>query len=1121
MSSGGDIRLRPPDTAADDDSEGDKGKFGDPKKLYKQNRELVKHNAQLTKLIEILKHEKDSLAIDKNKLKSDLKSTEKEYKKVKSEVEKLRAKSNKHSNTNMGEGVDEMQERVRQLEAELSQRDEKLARFRRKISGRLNQFSESEIDITEEKTAEDKEEMKHDPSSKQDTSTAKLEEENTELRLKVTNLESDLNRLLKLMDDQQRDDFVSSTDRSTHDISLLSTLSEDGVNHGKQISSSPFSSPRNSPVVQHKNETSAEIASLQSCLKLAIEEKKTAEQQTTSLQAELERVKSELEEAKSAWQLEKDALQQQQLLKTQQEKKEKGSQTDIQETKPQHESVVPDTLTEEIKQPSGMSSPTKSSTSGSIEQQKTAVSDSLKSDTAEPSKNEVKERPSRRRGSLQKQQSKENFTAALAVFQSGGSGTSTQRERSTSETSQGSHSSRSSASPGRTPNTPRKLSTENRSQSVTVVGKPPIHPSSASSSVAHSRQSSMDDNVQKSPSKMSIGTKRMSRGIAERRNSFEEQSEDTSPKPTLVVQHNRTSSSPIMTRTLGSPLPDKESELREKMRALEIEQNMNEEKAKKEQERKKLELEAQEKKNREIEMKKKQEAEEKQRLEKEKEEREKARKEREKEREREQQRAKQAEEKRKCEEERERKRQEERERARKEREEEKEREHKRLAEEKKKHEEERQRKRQEELEKKRLEEEKRKQELQAQRELQKAKEIEREKKKKEEREEALKKQKEAEEKKKQHNEKLRLEEEKRAAEKVAQAATDPQPHKINKHQSPFGSIAMRRAAFEQNTNPSNSSTVVLQHNPSRSPAQRPKSMDISALLSNTSPNSSPSISPTPRSPQISSISIKTSKSPQVSPVLNQRKEIKEVAVNKTISKPNPPITANDRSNTVSIKTTSSSPPLRRSQTISSSPASLAVSTPDLSSAGTTNGTSNPLQEFGWSPGSQRRTVTSSPKSPLSDRRIAKSVSFSPNLSTAGRSILKVAPPVITSSQQQSSPNKMKFGAIQTRLSVPGSEDMKKAQSLQNIPEHAPAEIKTPAATYHAPVASHVTRRPRSERAKTTSLSRADTANLTNLISKLQVKGKVPVTNGVDRSQRAGFTQSGRPASMYGSITPTR
>ena len=1158
MSSGSDIlSIKTPDpaaAAAEDEGEGDKGKFGDPKKLYKQNKDLAKTNAQLTKLIDTLKHEKDSLALDKSKLKGDLKSTEKELKKAqssltsaKSDLEKLKAKSQKHAGgANMGEGTEELQERVKQLEAELSARDEKLEKFRKRLGGRLSQLENSTGDEIPE---QDKEETVLQEQERQ-----KLMEENSELREKVTNLESDLNALLKLMDDQQREEFAQST---STEISFFSTdapsSSYSDTRHGNQGSSSPFSSPRNSPYLQRKNKTAEDIATLRSCLQLALEEKKAAEQQAKNLQTELDSVKAELEEAKRSWGQEKDILLRQ-LLKAHGERQRVAptqdretqhpladipsamtstpvTQQQQQQQKQQQQQQQPHQQQQQQQQQSETSPPQpktrrRTSSSGSLtsSSELEKSSESTKSDTSKPGGGEKRERG---RGRLKKQQSRENFTAALALFQSGETASSPKKERRPSESSLG--SARSSTSPApQTPNlssSSQKLLVESRSQSVTVAGKPPIPPSSSGQ---HLRQSSADETGQRSPSKMSTGAKRVSGSVAQRRKSFEDQSQE--PPPVTTPQHSRTASSPVVTKTLGSPgtLP-KETETKETKR-------FDEEKARREQERRKQELEAEEKRKRELEAKRRREAEEKERERKEKEEKERIRREREeRERERKQE---ELEKKRKLEE---------RERIRKEREE-RERERKRELEEKAKHErEEREKKRQEELEKKRQLEQKRKEEE----EEKKRQKIELERKQKEEQEAALrrqreeaeqkkrqaetaamKKQREEEDKKKRQQEierRLQLEEEKRNAEKAAQAATDPLPSKVNQHQSPFGSIAMRRAAFEQNTTPNSSPPVVLRRN--KSPGQRPKSMDIGALMS-TPPPSSPVASPTPRSPQISSISIKSSKSPQSSPV-PQRKEV-TLSRTSSIQKPSPPVTTvTPRTATVSITTTSSSPPLRRAQTLTLTPASLAVSTPDLSSVGTSssNGSSSP-DSTTWSPSAQHRTVSTGPKSPSTDRRLGKSVSFSPNLSTANRppGILKPSPPSpVIHPPPPSSVNKMRFGPTQARLGIP-ADDLKKAQSLQNIPEHAVAEDTVPQPVTRFTPAAPTSRkpRPRTERAKTTSLSRADATNLVNLISKLQEKDKAPpLTNGVSNSPyqqtttNTGFTPGGRPASMYGSITPSR
>ena len=1185
VSSGSDVRSRAADSA--DEADGEKGKFGDPKKLYKQNKELVKQNAQLGKLIDNLKHEKESLSVEKNKLKSDLKSTEKELKKAttilssaRAEVERLRAKSHKHSATNMGEVVEELKARVRQLEAELDERDAKLSRFRKRVSGRINRL---ESGNTEEN--EDDNNVTQQLHVEQEV-RGRLEGEKSELQLRVMTLESDLNQLLQIMDDQQREDLVLSTEQGNFkEISqTLSTFSGEvqsstnsDFTRGGQDSPSPFPSPRSSPALHHKNKTSVDITTLQTCLHLTLEEKKTAEQQRESLHAELARVKSEMEKAKREWLGEKDELLKQ-LQKVREENE--ARQASVEHDKHKEEVVFPEMEVSESSSSQNRTRHPSSSVStpitGSTEQQKTDTaleyekhkdevffsetpqseisssqwqrsssgSTSIAGNTEQQMMDKRvtehgKDRPQKakkvgRRGQLQKQGSRETFTAALAIFQSGEASTfqsEPKREHSTSETSP---SDRSSASSTPDSSVPRNLATESRSQSVAIVNKPPIHPPSVPSGDSHSRQGSTNENCQKSPSKTSTA-KKMGWTIAQRRKSFEDQIENSSSKPTVHAQHNRTTSSPVITRTSGPPLFEREktntledqqkvednnvrekaqqndektepeikrrqeAKVREGLRKERVEREERE-RAMEEKERK----EREEREKKELEIKRRHEAEEKERLRKERdkrkemEEKERARKEKEekerKEREERQRRM-----------ELENKRREEKERLRKEREkerEEREKEHKKALEEKRRHE--REERKQEELEKKRQLDEKKRQEQQAQWELQRTKEAEREQ---------IRKQREGNqrEEKKRVEEKLQLEEEKRMTEKAAQASTEPPPNKVK---SSFGSIATRRAAFEQNSSPS-TSPIILRRN-TRSPAQRPKSMDISALMSTPS-TSSPTLSPS--SSNIASISIKTSISPQSSPKLNQRKEIKEVTVGRstTIPKPSPPVTASNNSATVPVVTTSSSPPFRRAHTILSSSISQAVSTPDLSSVGKSSGPSSPVAELStavWSPGAQRRTLgLTAPKSPLSDRKMAKSVSFSPNLSIAGRSggiSRPSAPPVATSN---------KMNGFRTRLGIPGTEDIKKAQSLQNIPEHAPADNIAPSTTSHVPTASRVQRRPRAERAKTTSLSHADTASLTNLISKMQQKEKRPIENGVDHTVHNRPTA--RPTSMYGSITPTR
>lgn len=1073
----------------------------------------------MTKQIETLKQEKESLAIDKSKLKSDLKSTEKELKKAnaslssaKSEIERLKAKTQKHSTAGMGEGVEELQERVRQLEAELS---EKRSNFRQGVGGQLSQPDSGDGHTDNDSGMISS--LQHQLHIEQQA-RGKLKKENSELRSQVRNLESDLNQLIQLVDTQQEEDVVSNADPS--DLSSGNTLGNIIKRRG-QNSPSPFSSPRNSPALQRKNQASVEVSTLQNCLKLALEEKATAEGQRESLHTQLIDVKSQLEEAKEAWEQEKGRLLQQiRELQTHAENESKQNrealekeshqlQKELQEARETSEKDSSHTQTETgssigPRTNSTQQTPTTEETGSHIgsrtdsTQQRATSEDptALKSDPAhaERGNDEAKSgkkymNKGRQISRLKKQQSRENFTSALAVFQSGEAGVSLskpapKRERSTSETAASGSSVQSSALSA--PTDSSKLTTENRSQSVNVVGKPPVHPSSSASGSTHPGQNSADDSSQKSPKK-----RKLSWTIAQKRQSFEQAEESSS---TSTVQHSRTASSPTASQTPDSPLHSREVESKEKMQTVDQKKQAEEEKARRQKEEKQQkELEAEERRKKELEKKIQQEAEEKERKMKEREERERLRRERE----------------------------------------EREKERKRELEEKKRQEaEEKEQKRQVELEKKRELEEKKRQERQAQQEPQRVKKLEQEKQRMAEREAALKREKEAEEQKKREEEekkrvmleeerkrteaslnrqreqerggetenerKVRLEEEKRRVEKEAQAAVEPKP---NKRQ--IGSIAMRRQAYEQKASPSSSPPISLR----RSPAQRPKSMDVGVMLSTPSTTSS-SLSPTPQSSNLTSISVKTSKSPQGSPLLGERKEIKEVVVGKPtpITKPSPPISAIGRVPPVSVVTTTSSPPLRRAQTISSTSAIFqAKSTPDLTSVGTSNGSLGSR-----SPTTQHKMMSpTTPKSPLSEKRMAKTVSFSPSVSTASKppGILKPSAPVTTPYMMNG------------RLSVPGAADMKKAQSLQNIPENAPSDPVSPSHVVRRNPA--VQRRPRSERAKTTSLSPTDMASLTNILSKMQDKERSPekpVANGVGPPPRIGST---RPVSMYGSITPTR
>ena len=797
-----------------------------------------------------------------------------------------------------------------------------------------------------------------------------------------------------------------------------------------------------------------------------------------------------------------------------------------------------------------------------------------------------------------KERSRENFAAARAKFL-GNSGVSPpdvplQRERNSSSTSSTSSTStsdavQSSVSTGSV-SASRQTSLESPQQATVVLGKPPVHPSTTST------QSTRQPKTQEEPnsplplvsSKTAAKAKRMTWRVADRRRSFEEQSKDPPSSPSIPSHFSKTASSPAMTRqssSSSSVVAETECNV-QKQRSLEAEeekkrkaQSEREKEEKNRRERQKREEEERErqrkkeeerKKQQELEEKRKKELAEKERLSKEKEEKERQRKEEEERRKRE------LEEKKKRD-------AEERERVRKEMEEKR----KRAAEEKKAREveeKERQKREREEKEKhwkKELEERRRKEEAEKQKQLEQLKRQEQEKQKQlqmrreQEKQKQLQIQREREKQKQQREQeeqaaavKRQEEEEKQAAavkrqeeeecqkqfkkekeQQLKRAKEEQEKKKEDSNQTSFSSVAQRRQAFEQKSPNTSPTAVVLRRNISRPPAQRPKSMDCSSLVpDNTQTTSSTTPSLQNGSSKLSSISVKTSKSPVASPLLNQRKEIKEIAVQRSITKPPPPASLPDRSSMVAIVTTSSSPPLRRAHTLSTCPtwkSSLASSTPDLTSVVSSSGNSSSASGSsggggsgsgsgsgggggsgggsGWSaatktsPFFQRRnppspstptelwTPSNPLRSPVAEKK-TKSVSFSPVVSTAGGSgvnIAKPAPPTYTSKPAPPSctstppagmqPEKLIFKASPAKLSLPESSDMKRATSLQNIPENTPTSttVQAPVFTVGGTTAPRVNRRPRSERPNTTSLSRADSVNLVNLISKMQGKEKGP------------------------------
>ena len=835
-----------------------------------------------------------------------------------------------------------------------------------------------------------------------------------------------------------------------------------------------------------------------------------------------------------------------------------------------------------------------------------------------------------------KERSRENFAAARAKFL-GNRGAPQpdvplRRERNSSSTSSTSTSEAAQSSVSTSSvNGFQHTSLENPQQATVVLGKPPVHPFSTSTQAT--RQSKTQEEPSSLPppvsSKTTAKAKRMTWRVADRRKSFEEQSKDPPSSSSVSSYISKSASSPAMTRQSSSSLSSAVAEAEcdaQKQRSLEVEEEKKQkaqsdrekrqqeeknrrEKQKREEEERERERkkEAERKKQQELEEKKKKELAEreclrkelaeKERLNKEKEEKERLKKEKE---EKERQR-KEAEEKRRGELEEKKKRDaEERERVRKEMEEKQ----KRTAEEKKAREaeEKERRKREREEKEKQWKEELEEKERRRKEEAEKQKQIEQLKRQEQEKEKQLQMQREQEKQaaavKRQEEEERQKQLKKEREQQLKRDQEEREKKNEDTNQTSFSSVAQRRQAFEQKSPNTSPTAVVLRRNISTPPVQHPKSMDYSLVPNGTLTSSSTTPPLQNGSSKLSSISVKTSKSPVSSSLLNQRKEIKEIAVQKSITKPPPPASLTGRSSTVAIVTTSSSPPLCRAHTFSTGPTwkgSLASSTPDLTNVVSSNGSTSSTSGSssggggGWSaatktsPLVQRRnppspgtptelwTPSNPLRSPVAEKK-TKSVSFSPVASTAGGSGVsnsKHAPPTCTSKPAPPSctstpsagmqPEKLIFKASPAKLSLPESSDMKRATSLQNIPENSPTSTTVQALmfTVGGTTAPRVNRLPRSERPNTTSLSRADTMNLVNLISKMQGKqtgpglgDKAGLGSGLGGGSGGGSTSSlssssnlsrsssnvsstsssvgprggtalNRPMSMYGTTSPSR
>lgn len=316
------------------------------KKVQKLNKELAKHNTQLVKSVDTLKKQKEGLLSDKQKLKSENKTLERELKRVSSRGElRLSKKSSQISFDKID--TEDLVGRVKSLENLLAEKDKKIRNIRDRLQ-KLNstlpeaytmRMSESDVPSNRESTVIQHfpevvknrsvlDSNAHEVLDEEDTNS-RLQLENLELRNKLTTLERNLEKLQMSQKDATVDSNLkgSSRKKSTgffkrskvQSKSLGMKSSEevdrevpkerelsrsrspdyftvsDSFQPSSEITQNDFTvanslpnfsvaglSPRTAAKQAH-----VDVQTLRSCLKLAIEEKNTLDEEKKQLELEL------------------------------------------------------------------------------------------------------------------------------------------------------------------------------------------------------------------------------------------------------------------------------------------------------------------------------------------------------------------------------------------------------------------------------------------------------------------------------------------------------------------------------------------------------------------------------------------------------------------------------------------------------------------------------------------------------------------------------------------------------------------------------------------------------------------------------------------------------------------
>jgi len=342
-------------------------KSGDPKKVHKLNKELTKQIGQLSKSVDALRKERDALLSDKQKLKNENKSLEKELKKARdsTRMEKghLRQQLSQQELVEVAEDRVELSRKVESLETQLAEREGEIANLQQKLElqGELFETRSGLVVSTEHRNYTPDSEIPRSKLAVQKNGdtlnlalerlleeqdiTARFRRENLELKVRVSSLEVELEQLQK--------DFVSNPNPKTHkhtyffkrgrshsSSGLLKYPDESPTDktagqrskrshtsnfaHDPDSSSqeqllekvdsvSPHPSPKSSPRIAPRRLSAGDTHTLQTCLKLALEEKKSLVDQNHEMEEQLKEAKNRID------QLQKNAAQSRKFSQAQEE----------------------------------------------------------------------------------------------------------------------------------------------------------------------------------------------------------------------------------------------------------------------------------------------------------------------------------------------------------------------------------------------------------------------------------------------------------------------------------------------------------------------------------------------------------------------------------------------------------------------------------------------------------------------------------------------------------------------------------------------------------------------------------------------------------------------------------